>query len=77
MDKNDFTKLMGNQLFDLSDKHKLMLEEMIYPFGENSYDIELKDRGFIMKIITSEVYSDADRKRLNELRKIYLKGVKM
>ena len=67
--------MFGNELtFFLEDKHKEMIEKVLYPSDSNPFFVVEKYANILKRVLLNGVYLESDKEALNYVRECYLKG---
>jgi len=67
--------MFGDELtFFLEDKHKEMIEKVLYPSDSNPFFVVEKYANILKRVLLNGVYLESDKEALNYVRDCYLKG---
>jgi len=67
--------MFGNELtFFLEDKHKEMIEKVLYPSDSNPFFVVERYANILKRVLLNGVYLESDKEALNYVRDCYLNG---
>ena len=71
----DVSQYLGlGEFFFLEDKHKEMIEKVLYPSDSNPFFVVERYANILKRVLLNGVYLESDKEALNYVRECYLKG---